>query len=180
MGKKLRLYQQYPPHFIHDAEHNVFRNVYTAQALTVLPQDAKAINDSHKESCIAHWLTTLRLQEAYDSKWQHHCRKCHGLGGFLYSYDPSPAGVSLSPGYMQDFDTCSDCVEQGKCPRCGKLIYPLDQVDKFNEWLDNQTECPHCKWHHGQDASDTRPLEYDGCCCDELLWAKHGDDPYMP
>jgi hypothetical protein len=35
-------------------------------------------------------------------------RSCHGWGGRRYSYDPSPAGVSLASGSICAFDSCKE------------------------------------------------------------------------
>lgn len=62
------------------------------------------------------------------------CKKCLGYGFVVYSYDPSAAGVSLSPGKMLDINVCS-CVEDGWCPKCGKLI-------PYYQWQ----HCDACGW----------------------------------
>ena len=62
-----------------------------------------------------------------------------GAAGCL-GIDPSPSGVSLSPGYMEDWDPCTECVEQNKCPRCGG---PL--TGKRNE--PDTLYCRKCRWN---------------------------------
>lgn len=64
--------------------------------------------------------------EAYHQAWPNHCDHCHGWGSHSYTYDPSPAGVALGPGFMVDTDPCSDCIEEAKCPRCGQQTFPDD------------------------------------------------------
>lgn len=59
-------------------------------------------------------------QASWKMTWPNYCKTCNGNGGTAYSYDPSPAGVSLSAGSMEDFDPCEVCASQGICPRCGK------------------------------------------------------------
>ena len=61
-----------------------------------------------------------QLRQEWKEKWPKYCTKCEGWGGFWYSFDPSPAGVSLSSGTLEDFDPCPDCYENGICPRCGE------------------------------------------------------------
>lgn len=62
----------------------------------------------------------------------------------IYYYDPSPAGVSLGGGWMEDADPCPDCIEQGLCPRCGRKC-------SFEPAGDNDTlSCPHCEWDSQQ------------------------------
>lgn len=78
-----------------------------------------------------------RVVREYEEKYPGHCETCRGWGGRTYSYDPSPAGVGLSPGCMWDFDPCEDCTCQGKCPRCGEKVEGLG---------DENVPCPHCGW----------------------------------
>ena len=102
---------------------------------------------------------------AWFAKWPNACRVCEGHGGDWSSYDPSPAGVSLSPGVMYDFDPCPVCIGSdwaertetdeegepytvmlGKCPRCAALMP--------NE---GDAPCPACGWNWGQGDDDTAP-----------------------
>ena len=71
------------------------------------PDCAKATEDYKKEVA------------EFEKKHPGYCRACRGHGGSWYRYDPSPRGVSLSPGYMEDFSECTECIEKGKCPWCG-------------------------------------------------------------
>ena len=76
---------------------------------------------------------------SYPIAWPNYCRKCNGFGAAFEKYDPSPAGIGLSPGYMVESHLCSECVERGKCPRCGKELdddCPLDYVTNGAESLD--------------------------------------------
>lgn len=72
---------------------------------------------------------------AWEIAWPNHCKTCHGWGGFYSTYDPSPSGVSLGPGTMDDFDTCPDCSDRDLCPRCGVSL-PHDFV----------ASCKACGW----------------------------------
>ncbi len=78
-----------------------------------------------------------KAEAEYFFQWPHHCKKCDGWGGFYSSYDPSPAGVSLGSGSMQDYDPCPACYDQGVCPRCGRE-FDVEEVE------DNDLPCPHC------------------------------------
>lgn len=98
-----------------------------------------AIN--HTNMCITLTTNHRRLKAAFAIYWGDHCKTCNGLGGRVFYYDPSPAGVGLSAGWMQDFDPCLDCIEQGLCPRCGK-------AHDFTEG--NPLVCPHCEWDSEQ------------------------------
>lgn len=74
------------------------------------------MNRVHSDSCAKNIAVYESLVEEYRKRWPHYCRFCGGLGGFGYSFDPSPAGVSLSPGCYWDFEPCEECM--GRCPRC--------------------------------------------------------------
>ena len=68
--------------------------------------------------------------DAYAAKWPGVCRKCNGYGYMESRYDPSPAGVSLAPGYMVEAEPCEACVCEGHCPRCG-APWPDDGDDEY-------------------------------------------------
>lgn len=78
----------------------------------------------------------------YKKKWPNYCRTCRGWSGEFYSYDPSPAGISLGSGYMTDFEPCPDCYENGKCARCGEQIFNPEEGD-------DPEFCPHCGFDFG-------------------------------
>ncbi len=70
-------------------------------------------------------MARIARQAAFDLLWPNHCQECRAHGGTWYSFDPSPTGSrapSLGPGSMEDFDTCSVCIERGLCPRCAKPL----------------------------------------------------------
>lgn len=104
---------------------------------------------------------------AYEREHPHYCRKCGGQGAKFVEYDPSPAGVSLSPGYMVDIEPCTECVEQGKCPRCGASDLPWDEEAVW----DAQDACPHCGWAWGKNSDDYAPQQPE-CSC----WERRRDD----
>lgn len=106
-----------------------------------------------------HTLRCIQLQAEYSEKtreylekYPNYCRNCSGIGGFHSSYDPSPDGVSLGSGSIQDFDSCPECVENGKCPQCSTALYygPEDPHDEFSE---SHAFCALCEW------SDQKPSE---------------------
>ena len=76
----------------------------------------------HKAKCLEAMEEVAEAQAEYDRKWPKHCRECNGWGGFWFTFDPSPSGVSLGSGYMVDANPCEACVEKGICPRCGREI----------------------------------------------------------
>lgn len=82
--------------------------------------------NKHSPSCKALHDKWLKDKKEYEEKWPGYCRKCGGWGGHYYTFDPSPAGLSLAPGTMTDYDLCSYCLENGICPRCGKATLDED------------------------------------------------------
>ncbi len=85
---------------------------------------------------------------AYNEQWPDACEKCKGAGKFGYSYDPSPAGVALSPGRMYEEEPCPNCAEKGICARCGKGGLP------------EEGPCKHCGFNY--DSAAPEPPE---CLC---------------
>jgi hypothetical protein len=102
--------------------------------------------------CRAAFAEYSRQCREYEERWSDHCDTCHGAGGWMVAYDPSPAGVALSPGFMWEFEPCQDC--EGLCPRCAQ---PMDH----NE----DTPCPHCGWNWGKSEGDAMP-ESPECWCE--------------
>ncbi|MEI7770113.1 MAG: hypothetical protein WCI67_09010 [Chloroflexales bacterium] len=105
---------------------------------TDLTTDLTAIDRKagvHTEACAA----ARAAQAAWDARWPHHCQECGGSGGIGYSYDPSPAGVSLSAGSMMDYEPCDCFAERGVCPRCaGRWPGPLTYLPRYRlaRWLE--------------------------------------------
>lgn len=60
-------------------------------------------------------------REAWERQYPNYCRCCGGHGAFYSTYDPSPAGVSLGPGYMTDSDPCTDYHQLTLPPRRPRL-----------------------------------------------------------
>lgn len=92
----------------------------------------------HTDECEAANARLRAEREAWEKRWPNYCRECEGFGGRTYSYDPSPAGVSLSSGTMQDFDPCEACGEHDLCPRCMKPLPDRKERAKrfFNHLLE--------------------------------------------
>lgn len=72
----------------------------------------------HSEACIQQFAQYDTAVVTFWQKYPGACRTCQGWGGQGSSYDPSPAGVSLSPGSMYDFDPCPDCEGNEALPLC--------------------------------------------------------------
>ena len=96
----------------------------------------------HSENCLNIRAAYQRECDKFESEFPNYCRQCRGNGGFWYSYDPSPSGVSLAAGSMSDFEPCEDCIGLGICPQCGSGL-PDDE-----HWI-----CPGCDW----DFDNPRP-----------------------
>jgi hypothetical protein len=60
----------------------------------------------------------------FTTKYPDFCRKCDGMGYICYQYDPSPPGVSLSSGSMEDCEPCPECEgsDEPVCGLCGKHL----------------------------------------------------------
>jgi hypothetical protein len=107
--------------------------------------------------------------EEWLKRWPKHCTKCDGWGGFFSTYDPSPSGVSLSPGYMDDYEPC-DCIEECSCPRCGKRVpFGYAHPEKDGEFID---VCSYCGWDSRK--PDGKPSEPE-CWC----WMRRMDEEYL-
>jgi len=136
-------------------------------------QAALARVEGHNPCCayIKYYLSDEKIMqdyaaeiEKYTSEWPDYCVACGGWGGHYSSYDPSPAGVSLSPGYMIEYDPCRVCVEQLICPRCGKETINLVESRGGDTYL-----CAGCGWKESTTAGLPQdPPHYTECTCWEM------------
>ena len=97
----------------------------------------------HLKKCLERQAEFERSLKEYETQFPNYCRECQGNGEISYSYDPSPAGVFLSPGTMTDVDPCT-CLEQFHCPRCNKYVSEWAEWTPGIEW--DEITCPHCDW----------------------------------
>jgi ribosomal protein S27AE len=84
-------------------------------------------------------------------KWPHACPRCAGTGTIYFpgNWDEPPS-----------LEACSLCTEEGKCPRCGKVV---------EAWLDGDEikVCPHCGWDMADEKTHgPQPPE---CLCHEFI-----------
>lgn len=93
---------------------------------------------------ILYWLRRLWHKFRPLPLWCERCGSCGGHGGSDYAFDPSPSGVSLSPGFMWDWDPCEDCTGAGICPSCGTQLSDDDAWRLFE--TDELAQCPFCRW----------------------------------
>ncbi len=106
--------------------------------------------------------------ERYTKLWPNHCKACNGWGGFTEQYDPSPPGISLSPGYMTEFTPCQECYEIGKCSRCGKNMLEHPGVAlALAIGYDELENCPLCGFSFtgGVDEHSLGKPEEPECLC---------------
>jgi len=78
----------------------------------------------------------------YEQAHPNYCRNCGGIGELVYCDDPSPVGISLSPGQMEFSDPCPECTEKGICPECGGQWDTLD--------LECENSCVNCGFRYGK------------------------------
>ena len=110
----------------------------------------------HTERCQQDRVRIEKERQEYAAKWPSYCRTCDGWGGEWFEFDPSPAGISLSPGTLADFEFCPDCLGLEKCARCGEVV---------SDWGDDEMTCPLC----GADFCDINiGISHHECFCREL------------
>ncbi len=115
---------------------------------------------THSPECVAATERAQAARVAWAARWPNHCEACGGWGGATSYYDPSPAGVSLSAGFLQDFDPCAECSDKGRCGRCGGPVT-------------DDGPCPACGWN----CDDGMPQLQDGpCACVEEEMARYDAD----
>lgn len=102
---------------------------------------------THSIECISRRAAWALEVHEYIIRWPNYCRKCRGWGGHMDSYDPSPAGVSLSAGRMYEFEPCPDCMDAFRCPRCGRQAL-VENIDDTTVEIDDPEEarCLNCGW----------------------------------
>ena len=78
---------------------------------------------------------------AYTQLYPNHCINCEGWGGHAAREFRGMYGMSAA--YEDTFDTCPECVDKGKCPRCST-------ENALNE--DGEGPCPNCGWNYNCDG----------------------------
>jgi hypothetical protein len=115
----------------------------------------------HRKNC-AEQKAKWEIERAeFVAKHPNHCRKCNGTGGFYSQYDPSPAGVSLGAGFMVDWDSCSECSDNGLCPLCGGIVFAV--YDEKAVYVHDA--CQMCGYN--TDMTDENPPAEFECFCYE-------------
>lgn len=103
----------------------------------------------HTAACLELAAKVEAKRREYESSWPNHCRECRGWGMHAEKYDPSPSGVSLSPGTMTDVWPCARCIDAAAnggpcdhCPRCGIAL----SEEAAEVVAEGQGGCPGCGW----------------------------------
>lgn len=116
--------------------------------------------EAHVPECInAHKEIAQAIKE-YELRWPKHCRNCNGAGLFVSYDNPSPAGISLSAGNMENIEPCEQCTEVGLCPRCG--TYGL--ADGQDERDVGEGPCANCGWNYNMGGKPEQFSSFD-CNC---------------
>ena len=120
----------------------------------------------HKSSCYQVRARIELERHWYMTAWPNYCIECGGWSGFWSSYDPSPAGVSLGAGSIQDFETCGRCYDKELCPRCGHYLAYVSDMQHGPDQDGDYTVCTSCGWRDDQEIEGI--AEHDECECWEL------------
>lgn len=111
----------------------------------------------HSAECIRQKETTSQARAAWSAQWPNHCRRCDGYGGEWSGH-----------GDDSDFTDCPDCLEQGKCPRCGTAEAEPDQFVS--------EKCHICGFDLAA-KTGWKPREYDGpCSCEEAAQERQWEE----
>jgi hypothetical protein len=143
--------------------------IFSAERISGVKSPARTVNElfhflngeGHTPECWARMNAEWDEMDQWVRDHPNYCRHCQGMGGFASSYDPSPAGVSLSSGSMMEFDYCPECTEKGVCPECGQQMFDPDAFG----WSD-MLVCPHCGWKE-ETASGMPQGHQEYCPCQE-------------
>lgn len=144
---------------IRELERQALANPGDAEMLERYHRALARVTD-HKHTCssVVDRLDFIQEQAAieqavkdYKIKWPKYCTDCGGWGGAISYDDPSPAGIGLGAGSMQDFDPCDTCLGTGTCPQCGEL-----SADMVDEGYYDRFICSSCGWDDG-DNMDGMP-----------------------
>lgn len=122
---------------------------------------------NHAPYCLDFNEKVAKALREFEWKYPNYCRACGGTGEVCEFFDPSPAGVSLSPGSMMECDPCALCIDDGNCPRCSAPAI-VDRGPLLHEG------CSNCGWQSSVSAPAPPPGE---CTCyDDEEWHRSFDD----
>lgn len=112
----------------------------------------------HTEKCLAAREKERIDLVAYEKRWPRYCRKCGAQGGHTdWEYRGECHGIPVSELV---YESCSDCVLQGICPRCGS-----DDTNFLEDASDGgNMKCNSCGWKEGDPGA---PQVDSDCGCYE-------------
>lgn len=144
-------------------------HIFFAERISGIKVSARTIDElydllngsKHTKECWALINKQWKRMDDWVKAHPNYCRHCGGVGAFFSIYDPSPSGVSLSPGSMTDVDPCPECAEKGICAECGQQMF--NPEDPNHDW--EPATCPHCGF---EEEKATGMPQWDGpCICEE-------------
>jgi len=105
----------------------------------------------HTDECNAAFAEWLEARSDWVRRHPKACPYCFGRGFHVSRYDLSSAGVSLSPGYMEDIEPCLHCEGQETKPVCALCGAELAGPDGYERVCgcanDPYPEEPECFCH---------------------------------
>lgn len=97
------------------------------------------------EQCLKDQARYKEILADFIAKYPEFCHSCSGYGHTIYQYDPSPAGVSLSSGHMEDVEVCLKCEgsETPTCALCSELMKDNQRICECSEsaGMPQEPEC---------------------------------------
>lgn len=117
----------------------------------------------HSEECLRHFGHWYLYMQEFERTYPGYCRKCGGVGLFQTVENGAPHGAGYWPMPMTEL--CEDCLEAGKCPRCGAVLDNEDGTsESYEEFLDGYSPCPKCGFVVGDYQQDVA-LQEPECLC---------------
>ena len=104
-------------------------NTWTDERIDRLRAEMSAQEDYYKK--------VKEEQDAWSAMWPNYCKKCGGWGEGHWTENQSPIGSGQN--WSMDMADVCECVESGKCPRCGAE----NAIDE-----EGQGPCPACNWNN--------------------------------
>lgn len=116
---------------------------------------------------VGHLPICIRLQREWAlarglwwQAWPNACEECEGKG--IRAYTENLAGRG-DPPIMESFEEpCPSCLEQDRCPRCGRLM-------GLNGAEEDAKPCSDCGWAWGKGPDDICPPAWEGCLCGDNI-----------
>ena len=114
------------------------------------------MNKTHGALCRKYAGIARARKTRFQSRYPDYCTAC-GADGFTYSKDYW--------GELKQYP-CTSCLEQGKCPRCGKQEIVQEP---WKEFAGSYPVCAACNWTslHEDDDANTLPFPPE-CYCEVL------------